>query len=133
MRVTTRLISGGRFRMSVSLRNAYRMGREEIMYSWLRFVRQIVQQYFLMTGQPVQDEKLNSKMDNFLFEDHRITNFEMETAAIYGLSKLLGHEALSLNAIVANRANGTFSENPYKAVDELIVYTLGKLVESLIH
>lgn len=37
---------------------AYRMGREEIMYSWLRFVRQIVQQYFLMTGKPVQDEKL---------------------------------------------------------------------------
>jgi hypothetical protein len=37
---------------------AYRMGREEIMYSWLRFVRQIVQNYFIMTGKPVQDEKL---------------------------------------------------------------------------
>jgi len=78
---------------------------------------------------PVQDENLNSKMDNFLYENHRITNFEMETAAIYGLCKLLGHEALSLNAIIANRANGTFSQDPYKAVDELIVYVLGKLVE----
>lgn len=77
---------------------------------------------------PVQDENLNSKMDNFQFENHKITNFEMETSAIYGLSKLLGHQALSLNAIIANRANGTFSQNPYKAVDELIVYALGKLI-----
>src|SRR3970282_2999601 len=75
----------------------------------------------------IQDENLNSKMDNFTFEDNRITNLEMETAAIYGLSALLGHNALSLNAIIANRASGTFSEDPYKAVDELIAYTLKKL------
>ena len=75
----------------------------------------------------IQDEYLNSKMDNFQFEGNRITNLEMETAAIYGLSKLMGHNALSLNAIIANRATGTFSEDPYKAVDELIKYTLEKL------
>jgi uridine phosphorylase len=75
----------------------------------------------------IQDENLNSKMDNFKFEGDRITNLEMETAAIYGLSALLGHQALSLNAIIANRANGTFSADPYKAVDELIAYTLDKL------
>jgi uridine phosphorylase len=66
-------------------------------------------------------------MDNFSFEGNKITNLEMETAAIYGLSTLLGHNALSLNAIIANRALGTFSEDPYKAVDELIAYTLDKL------
>lgn len=77
----------------------------------------------------IQDETLNSKMDNFLFEGNRITNLEMETAAIYGLSKLMGHKALSLNAIIANRATGTFSEDPYKAVDELISYTLDKLTK----
>jgi uridine phosphorylase len=77
----------------------------------------------------IQDEELNTKMDNFYFDDHRITNLEMETAAIYGLSALLGHNALSLNAIIANRANGTFSEDPYKAVDELIGYVLEKLAE----
>jgi uridine phosphorylase len=54
----------------------------------------------------------------------------METAAIYGLSALLGHQALSLNAIIANRASGTFSEDPYKAVDELIAYTLDKLANN---
>jgi len=75
----------------------------------------------------IQDESLNSKMDNFNFSGNRITNLEMETAAIYGLGKLLGHQCLSLNAIIANRASGTFSENPDSAVDELIVYTLGKL------
>ncbi|WP_395049721.1 nucleoside phosphorylase [Flavobacterium sp.] len=77
----------------------------------------------------IQDENLNTKMDNFNFEGNRITNLEMETGAIYGLGKLLGHNCLSLNAIIANRANGTFSEDPYKAVDELIVYALGKLSE----
>ena len=75
----------------------------------------------------IQDTNLNSKMDNFQFEGNRITNLEMETAAIYGLSKLMGHNALSLNAIIANRATGIFSEDPYKAVDELIKYTLEKL------
>jgi uridine phosphorylase len=75
----------------------------------------------------IQDENQNDKMDNFLFDDNRITNLEMETAAIYGLSALLGHNALSLNAIIANRASGTFSEDPYKAVDELIAYTLEKI------
>jgi uridine phosphorylase len=79
----------------------------------------------------IQDSNLNSKMDNFLFEANRITNLEMETAAIYGLSALLGHHALSLNAIIANRASGTFSEDPYKAVDELISYTLNKLSNSI--
>ena len=76
----------------------------------------------------IQDKTLNSKMDNFNFEGNRITNFEMETSAIYGLGKLLGHECLSLNAIIANRSLGTFSEDPYKAVDELIAYTLDKLI-----
>lgn len=77
----------------------------------------------------IQDENLNSKMDNFMFGEHKITNLEMETAAIYGLSNLLGHNALSLNAIIANRASGTFSSDPYKAVDELISYTLDKIAK----
>ncbi len=77
----------------------------------------------------IQDNQLNSKMDNFSFEEQKITNLEMETAAIYGLAALLGHNALSLNAIIANRASGTFSADPYFAVDNLITYTLGKMVQ----
>ena len=77
----------------------------------------------------IQDPELNNKMDSFNFKGIKMTNLEMETGAIYGLGKLLGHQCLSLNAIIANRAIGTFSEDPYKAVDELIEYTLNKLVE----
>jgi uridine phosphorylase len=77
----------------------------------------------------IQDPELNSKMDSFNFNGIRMTNLEMETAAIYGLGKLLGHHCLSLNAIIANRATGTFSDDPYRAVDELIEYTLNKLSE----
>jgi uridine phosphorylase len=78
----------------------------------------------------IQDDALNGKMDTFNFDNQRITNLEMETAAIYGLSALLGHNALSLNAIIANRATGTFSADPYKAVDELIAYALDKIANS---
>ena len=78
----------------------------------------------------IQDETLNNKMDTFNFEGTRITNLEMETGAIYGLSLLLGHQALSMNAIIANRTSGTFSEDPYEAVDALIAYTLEKLAEN---
>lgn len=76
---------------------------------------------------PVQDADLNSKMDSFEYNNHRITNLEMETSVIYGLSKLLGHHALSLNAIIANRANGTFSEDSKKVVEDLIIYALDKI------
>lgn len=75
----------------------------------------------------LQDNNLNKKINSFNFENHRITNLEMETSAIYGLSKLLGHHACSLNAIMANRANGTFSKNPETVIENLIEYTLNKL------
>ena len=75
----------------------------------------------------LEDVNLNNKIDSFSFEGNRITNLEMETSAIYGLSQLLGHHAVSLNAVIANRANGTFSENPSKIVADLIEYTLKKL------
>jgi len=76
----------------------------------------------------IQDSELNNKMNSFLYNGFRISNLEMETATIYGLSKLLGHNALSLNAIIANRANGTFSKNPAKTIESLILYTLDRLV-----
>ena len=78
---------------------------------------------------PIQDSELNSKMDTFKHNDICISNFEMETSAIFGLAKLLGHEAMSINAIIANRAAGTFSENPGKVIENLITYTLNKIIE----
>lgn len=78
---------------------------------------------------PVQDPKLNDKLATFNYQGKAITNLEMETAGIYGLAKLLGHKALSMNAIIANRASGTFSEDPKAIVDDLILYTLNKLTD----
>jgi len=78
------------------------------------------------------------KFDNYL--DHlskwkknqvRITNFEMETSAIYALSNLLGHKAISLNAIIANRAIGKFSSNPKKLIEKLIQETLRDITDQL--
>lgn len=77
---------------------------------------------------PLADASLKDKMIDFHFNQIKVTNLEMETAAIYGLSKLLGHKACSMNAILANRINGTFSKNPSKIVGNLIQYTLDKLV-----
>ena len=77
----------------------------------------------------LEDADLNKKIDSFNFNGIRVSNLEMETSAIYGLSKLLGHNACSMNAIIANRANKTFSQDPYKPVEELIIYTLNKLAE----
>ncbi|MCO4821373.1 MAG: nucleoside phosphorylase [Flavobacteriaceae bacterium] len=76
----------------------------------------------------LQDDTLNTKIDNFSFNGQRITNLEMETSVIYGLSKLLGHHAVSMNAIIANRATGEFSRNPGQTIENLITYTLNKLI-----
>ena len=76
----------------------------------------------------LQDAELNTKIDQFQHNGVRVTNLEMETSAIYGLCKLLGHNACSMNAIIANRAHGTFSEDYNKVVEDLILYTLNKLV-----
>jgi uridine phosphorylase len=68
---------------------------------------------------------LIDRLTQFSFGPHRITNFEMETSGIYGLGKILGHQCLSLSAIVANRIARAFSKDGNKAVQQLIETTLG--------
>lgn len=77
---------------------------------------------------PLKDEDLNHKLASFKFKNNVITNLEMETAGIYGLSKMLGHKAISINTILANRVTGEFSKNPEIIVSNLIKYTLNTLV-----
>lgn len=78
----------------------------------------------------LSDAEQNDKLASFRYQTSKITNYEMETAVIYGMAKLLGHKAVSLNAIIANRPSGTFSQNPYQTVDRLIKLTLDTLVQS---
>ncbi len=73
------------------------------------------------------DQLLNDKISSFKHNNLKITNMEMETSAIYGLSKLLGHKACSVNCIIANRTNQTFSNDPYASVKKMIELTLNKM------
>jgi uridine phosphorylase len=69
----------------------------------------------------IRNPDLVNRLTDFSFGQHRITNFEMETSAIYGLGKLLGHHCLALNVIVANRITKEFSKDGKAAVEKLIV------------
>lgn len=73
---------------------------------------------------------LVQRLQDFQFGQHRISNFEMETSAIYGLGRLLGHQCLSLNVIVANRVAKTFSKDGKAAVDNLIKTSL-EIIEKI--
>ena len=70
---------------------------------------------------------LNEELNRFSYENKRITNFEMETSALYGLSAMLGHEACTVCAIIANRFKKAYSKDYKKTVNELIVTTLDRL------
>ena len=73
---------------------------------------------------------LIDNLTNFQFGNYRITNFEMETSAIYGLGNALGHHCLSLSAIVANRISKEFSKDGAMAVENLIKQSLLAISES---
>jgi uridine phosphorylase len=72
----------------------------------------------------IKNPNLIDSLTHFSFGQHRITNFEMETSAIYGLGKLLGHHCVSLSAIVANRISKEFSKDSGLLMDNLIKKTL---------
>jgi uridine phosphorylase len=79
--------------------------------------------------QPDYIARLQSFRHHSAEGEFRLSNFEMETAGYYGLGRLLGHEVLSLNAIVANRATGEFAENAGAVVDAMIEQTLQRLAQ----
>ena len=58
----------------------------------------------------------------------RLTNFEMETSAIFGLARLLGHRAVSCNVILGNRLNGNFTDDPVGIVKRMIEVMLGRIM-----
>eukprot|EP01136_Pigoraptor_vietnamica_P031708 Opistho-1_new@92621 len=70
---------------------------------------------------------LIEQLNSFKLGSQRITNLEMETAGIYALAKKLGHQALSVNAILASRVKFEFSTNPNQIVEQAIKVVLDKL------
>lgn len=79
----------------------------------------------LRVSNVIQD--IVSLFRTFNFKEHRITNLEMETAGIYALAKVLGHKAISVNAIVASRLESRFSVNPQKVIESAITHILEKV------
>jgi uridine phosphorylase len=79
----------------------------------------------------IRNPELIDRLTQFRFGQHRITNFEMETSAIYGLGRLLGHHCLSLNAIIANRIAKEFTKDAHSLVDGLIKKVLETISTSL--
>ena len=79
----------------------------------------------------VSNPNFVNRLTDFRFGQHRITNFEMETSAIYGLGKLLGHNCLAVNAIVANRVQKEFSKDGLATVEKLIQKFLQIFSESI--
>lgn len=75
--------------------------------------------------------QLIDQLTDFQFGHHRISNFEMETSAIYGLGKALNHHCLSLNAIIANRIHKNFSNDSLGLIDNLIEKALQIISEKL--
>ena len=75
--------------------------------------------------------RLKAVDDKFLetLNELGVTNFEMETSAIYGLSKLLGHKALTVNSVVANRRRGEFSADHHTSEKNMIEWVLERIVK----
>lgn len=81
-------------------------------------------------GYTISHPEFYNDIRSFRHLSWRITNIEMETATLYGLSRLLNHQCLSLNVLLANRANGTFSADPNSAIENLIIKGLS-FIETL--
>lgn len=72
-------------------------------------------------------EDINQKLSDFEYQGHKIANYEMESAAMYGLSRMLGHNAVAICLIIANRLNKNANENYRDKVIELIEYVLNRI------
>ncbi|HOK39228.1 MAG: nucleoside phosphorylase [Bacteroidales bacterium] len=77
----------------------------------------------------IQDPEINDKIRSFRYNDKRITNYEMESSALFGLSALLGHQAATVCVIIANRYAKKYSKDYKPAVKNLIKHVLDNLVE----
>ena len=78
---------------------------------------------------PLFDPYQNEKITSFGFAGLRITNYEMETSALYGLGKMLGHQTCTICAIIANRLAKTYSKDYKKTVDKMIGIVIERLCE----
>lgn len=79
---------------------------------------------------PLAFPGLNEKIESFSHDGVRIANFEMETSALYALGQSLGHQTLTICAIIANRVRKEYSRDYKQTIGRLIVEVLDRLVEN---
>jgi uridine phosphorylase len=75
----------------------------------------------------LSDPGMNEKIRSFTFKGQRIINFEMETSALYGLGAMLGHNVATVCALIANRANNTYSVDHTKVIKDLVELVLDRI------
>ena len=76
---------------------------------------------------PLADPKQNEKVESFEYNGHRITNFEMESSALAGLARLMGHKAVTCCMVIANRRAKNVNANYKNSIDELIKLVLERI------
>lgn len=108
--------------------------RQAISGNWVQGITVTFPGFYAPQGRSLRlntriSQSLLDKLTQFTFKEFRIINFEMETSALFGLAKLLGHRAVSCSVILANRYDGSFSKDSAKEVDYLIRSVLERLAE----
>ena len=76
---------------------------------------------------PLADPELNSKIESFRFEGHSITNYEMESSALAGLGKMMGHKAMTVCSIIANRVALESNADYQVSIEDLIKIVLERI------
>ena len=76
---------------------------------------------------PLADPKQNDKIEKFEYKGYKITNFEMESSALAGLSKLMGHKAMTVCMVIANRLIKEANTGYKNTIDTLIKTVLDRI------
>ncbi len=76
---------------------------------------------------PLADPHQNEKIVTFTYDNHQITNFEMESSALAGLAALMGHKAVTVCLVIANRVAGEANVNYKNNIDNLIETVLNRI------
>ncbi|HNW89027.1 MAG TPA: nucleoside phosphorylase [Bacteroidales bacterium] len=104
---------------------------EKVAFDMIKGITATAPGFFGPQGRELRGElaipDLNERLTRFAFKDNRVTNFEMETSALYGLGKILGHDTLTICVIIANRIAKQFSKDYKPLMEKLITTVLERL------
>lgn len=134
-------INDFRTQTGLDILSPYLVSADKELVSWFDstdFFKGLTATFVGFYGPQGRELRIQSKLPNFIDQltkyrhnQRYVTNLEMETAAIYAFAKLMGHQAISLNCILAQRIKGEFSKNPQKHIKSLIEKSLSIITSNL--